>query len=153
MELDLVTVVHLAGLALNAEAVRRLAAAGHDDVRESHGYLIQHVVEAPRPIGEIAERMEVTQQAVSKAVAELVGLGYLDRTPDPTDARVRRVGLSPRGHELVACSRRIRAEIDAELAATLGDEAAEQLRAGATAVLEWAGGGDAARSRRVRPPS
>jgi DNA-binding MarR family transcriptional regulator len=152
MDVDLVTAVHLAGLALNDEAVRRLAAAGYGDVRIAHGYLIQHVVEGPRPVGEIAERMAVTQQAVSKSAAELVGLGYLERTPDPADARVRRLGLSERGREMVAASRRVRAEIDGELAGLLGGPEADALRAGALAVLEWAGGGEGMRGRRVRQP-
>ncbi|WP_181784111.1 MarR family winged helix-turn-helix transcriptional regulator, partial [Pseudonocardia pini] len=116
MQIDLVTAVHLAGLALNDEAVRRLAAEGFGDVRVSHGYLVQHVVEGPRAVGDIAERMEVTQQAVSKTAAELVGLGYLERTPDPADARVRLLGLSARGRELLERTRRIRADMEAELA-------------------------------------
>ena len=34
------------------------------------------------------------QQAASKAAGELERLGYLERSPDPADGRVRRVGLS-----------------------------------------------------------
>ncbi|GAA1847560.1 hypothetical protein GCM10009836_29000 [Pseudonocardia ailaonensis] len=152
MDVDIVTAVHLAGLALNEEVVRRLAAAGFGDARVSHGFLIQHLVDGPRPVGEIAERMEVTQQAVSKAAAELVGLGYLERTPHPADARVRLLGLSPRGEDLVSRSRSIRAEITAELTAHLGEDATERLRAAALAALDWAGGGEGLRGRRVRPP-
>ena len=153
MEIDTVTAVHLAGLALNDEVVRRLAAADFADARVSHGYLIQHVVEGPRAVGEIAERMEITQQAVSKTARELVELGYLERTADPADARVRLLGLAPRGRDLVERTRRIRADVEAELKAALGAGPATQLRAGALAALDWAGGGDAVRGRRVRPPS
>ena len=153
MDVDLVSALGLTGTALTAEAVRRLAAAGHADVRESHGYLIQHVVEGPRPVGEIAERMEVTQQAVSKAAAELVALGYLERTGDPADARVRLLGLSARGRALVDTTRGIRADIAAELATALGADTVERLRVTALAALEWAGAGEVVRTRRVRPPS
>jgi DNA-binding MarR family transcriptional regulator len=153
MEIDLVTAVHLAGLALNAEALRRLHAAGHPEVRESHGFVLQHVVEGPRPIGEIAGRMGVTQQAASKAVAELERLGYLERTADPRDARVRLVRLAARGGALVEDTRRIRAEMEEELAAALGAGRAAELRSAARAALEWAGAGEAVRTRRVRAPS
>lgn len=76
--------------------MRRLHAAGHADLRTSHGYVVQHVVEGPRPVGEIATRMGITQQAVSKTVGELVGIGYLERT---TDRPTRGSGSSdsPRG--------------------------------------------------------
>ena len=153
METDLVTAVHLAGLALTAEAVRRLHAAGFADLRTAHGFLVQHVVEGPRPVGEIAERMGVTQQAVSKSVGELVATGYLERTADPADARVRLVGLSARGRDAVATTRRIRADVEAELARALGAERAAALHDAALAALEWAGGGDAVRARRVLPPA
>lgn len=152
MDIDLVTAVQLAGLALTTETLRRLNAAGFPDLRTSHGYLIQHVVEGPRPVGEIAARMRVTQQAVSKAVGELVGLGYLERTTDAADARVRLIGLSARGRAAVATTRRIRAEVEAELTATLGADHAAALHDAALAALEWAGGGDSMRSRQVPEP-
>lgn len=149
VELDIVTSLFLAGLALNEEAVRRIGAAGHPHLRISHGFLIQHVVQGPRSIGELASRMGVTQQAASKAVAELEGLGYLERRPDPGDARIRRVGLSPRGAEAVELARAVRADIEAELADRLGGARVRSLRANAWAALEWAGGAEAVRARRV----
>jgi DNA-binding MarR family transcriptional regulator len=149
VELDLVSAVFLSGLALNEEALRRLHAAGHSDLRISHGFLIQHVVEEPRPIGELAARMGITQQAASKAVAELTGLGYLERSVDPSDARVRRIGLSSRGAEMVEAARAIRASMEAELAAELGAEHIESIKSSAWRILEWAGGADAVRARRV----
>ena len=153
VDLDLVATVHLSGLALTAEVVRRLHAAGFPDLRTSHGFVIQHVVDGPRPAGEIARRMGITQQGASKAVGELVELGYLERTAAAGDARVRQVGLSSRGRDAVETTRRIRAEVEAELRATLGADRADALHAAATAALEWAGGGDAVRQRRVPPTS
>jgi DNA-binding MarR family transcriptional regulator len=152
MDLDLVSAVHLSGLALIAETLRRLHAAGFDDLRTSHGFVIQHVVRGPRPAGEIARAMGITQQGGSKAVGELVELGYLERTTSPGDARVRLVGLSPRGWAAVRATRRIRDEVASELAAVLGPERAAGLHDAAVAALEWAGGGDAVRGRRVPMP-
>jgi hypothetical protein len=131
VELDVVTALFLSGLALNEEAVRRLGAAGHPELRISHGFLVQHVVDGPRSIGEL-ER-----------------LGYLERTPDPADARIRRVGLSARGVEAVARTREIRAGLEAELAELLGAQRVAELKETAWAVLEWTGGATAVRARRV----
>jgi DNA-binding MarR family transcriptional regulator len=89
-------------------------------------------VEGPRPVGEIAENLGVTSQAVSKAVRELESLGYVDRRADPLDGRVRRVALTERGRAVLAAGRAIRAAINDELASALGRErleaAAETLR-------------------------
>jgi DNA-binding MarR family transcriptional regulator len=152
VDLDVVTATFLAGSALNEEALRRLHARGYDGLRVRHGYVIQHVVEGPIPIGELAARLGVTQQAASKTVAELEALGYLERTADPADARVRRAGLSARGRAAVAETRRIRAEIGDELAAALGPRRVACLRKAAVDALTWAGGMDAVRSRRVAEP-
>src|SRR5919199_6974036 len=124
MDLDLVTAVHLAGLALVGASLRRLHEAGFPDLRTSHGFVIQHVVEGPRTAGEMARRLGISQQGASKAVGELVRLGYLERTPAPDDARVRLVGLSDRGRDAVRTTRRIRAEVEAELVDALGADRA-----------------------------
>ena len=63
---------------LNVEVLERLSAE-HPDVRYAHGFLIQQLVEGRRPVGEIAENLGVTSQAVSKTVRELEGLGYVER--------------------------------------------------------------------------
>ena len=152
MEIDTVTALHLSGLALTTEALRRLHAAGYSDLRISHGFVVQHVVEAPVRIGDLATRMGVTQQAASKAVAELAALGYLERGADPADARVRRIGLSARGRAAVAATRAVRADIERELAAALGADRVEAARRTALDALEWAGGADAVRTRRVPAP-
>lgn len=152
MDLDVVSAVFLSGLALNEEAVRRLHARGHEGLRTRHGYVIQHVVEGPIPIGELAARLGVTQQAASKTAGELEQLGYLERTADPADARVRLVGLTKRGSAAVAETRKIRAEIEAELSAALGPRRTAALKAAAIDALTWAGGLDAVRGRRVPEP-
>ena len=52
---------------INVEVLERLSAE-HPDVRYAHGFLIQQLVEGGRPVGEIAENLGVTSQAVSKTV-------------------------------------------------------------------------------------
>src|SRR2546422_3321055 len=66
------------GLRVNELVVDRMIAAGFRRVRMSHGFVIQHLIEADRSITELAARMEVSQQAASKVVAELVRLGLLE---------------------------------------------------------------------------
>ena len=91
-QLDVVLAALFAGLALNERVTEQLHAAGFDDVRFSHGFVFQHLVPGPLAVGELARRMDVSQQAASKAAAELERLGYLERAPDPA----RRAGAPAR---------------------------------------------------------
>jgi len=50
---------------LNVETLELLRAA-HPDIRYAHGFLFQQLVEGPRPVGEVAENLGVTSQAISK---------------------------------------------------------------------------------------
>jgi DNA-binding MarR family transcriptional regulator len=142
-----------AGWALADELQRRLAADGLDDLRFADGFVFQHLVGGPMTIGALAERLGVTQQAVSKAVADLERRGYVARTPAPDDARARRVALTERGEAAIAGGRRHRAAIEAEVAAKLGARRVEAARRVLVDVLRDLGADAAVRGRRVRMPS
>ena len=114
--------------------------------------MFQHLVPGPLPVGELARRMGVSQQAASKAAAELERLGYLERSPDPADARVRRLALSARGREAVAAGRDARARGRGRAGASRsGPRRAAALRRALLDALEAAGGVEAVRARRVPP--
>lgn len=149
-ELDLGYLGAFVGLAW-AEAVERaLTEAGLSGLRAAHGFLVQHLVEGERTIGELAERLEVTPQAASKAVNELVALGYVSRTIDAGDARIRRVALSETGWKAVETTRRARAEVEARVAEALGAGALSATKAGLLRALEALGAVERIRGRRVR---
>src|SRR5919201_5857507 len=114
-ELDLSLAALFAGWALTDEVTRRITARGFAGLRFSHGFLVQRLVEGEQPIAALAQALEVTQQAVSKTVAELEGLGYVQRRPDPRDARVRLVSLTDRGRAAVEAAREERAAVVGEL--------------------------------------
>ena len=151
-EADLSLASLFAGWALADELQRRLAADGLGDVRFADGLLFQHLVAGPQTIGTLADRLEVTQQAVSKSVADLERRGYVTRTPDPDDGRARRVALTDRGDAAIAGGRRHRAAIDAELAERLGPRRVEGARRVLIDVVRDLGADAAVRGRRVRPP-
>jgi DNA-binding MarR family transcriptional regulator len=146
---DLVLWTQLLAETLNAELLDALHAE-FPDVRYAHGFLFQQLVEGPRPVGEVAENLGVTSQAISKAARELEALGYVERTSSPADARVRLLKLSDRGRAAVEASRAARAALNAELVASLGaaqvEAAAETMRA----ALESRNAMQAVASRRVR---
>jgi DNA-binding MarR family transcriptional regulator len=148
---DLVLWTQLLAESLNASMLEELRERGHPELRYSHGFLIQQLVEGARPVGEIAGNLGVTSQAVSKAVRELEALGYVAREPDPADARVRRVALTARGRDAVEASRDIRASLNARFASALGARRVQAAAATLADALDAAGALDAVRGRRVRP--
>src|SRR3954453_21201584 len=80
---DLVLWTQLLAESLNASMLDSLRKRGHPELRYSHGFLFQQLVEGSRPIGEIAANLGVTSQAVSKSVRELERLGYGSREAEP----------------------------------------------------------------------
>ena len=149
---DLVLWTQLLAEVLNHEIVLRLKAE-HPHVRYAHGFLIQQLVEGPRPVGEIAENLGVTSQAVSKSVRELEALGYVDRSSDPADGRVRRVALTDKGRAMLEATRATRAALNVELAEALGPERAQAAAATLKAALEARGAMELVQTRRLPPPS
>lgn len=150
--LDLATLSWLAGSAANEFLLAAIRAAGHPQLRISHGYVFQLLIGGPKNIGVLATELGVTQQAASKVVAELTAFGYLTALASPTDRRVRQIALSKRGEGAIAVARAARADLDAKLRATLDDETIAGARSALAALLEATGGTETTRHRRVRQP-
>jgi DNA-binding MarR family transcriptional regulator len=143
------------GQRMNDLVLAKCKHKGYPEMRVSHGYVIQHLVETNGPVvrtgTELARRMGVTQQAASKTIAELVHLGVVEARPS-ADRRAKEVRLSARGWKGVVAARAIRARIEAKLAEHVGGgrylAAQETLRA----CLEHLGGVAPVRGRRIRAP-
>lgn len=150
--LDLSLTALFAGWAMTDEVQRRLAENRFGDLRFNDGVVIQHVLAAPLSITALAERMGVTQQAASKAVADLERRGLLSREPDPEDARTRLLHLTEYARNAVEATRALRKELQDELEAEFGEARVEDARALLAAIIGRFGGDDAIRARRVRPP-
>jgi DNA-binding MarR family transcriptional regulator len=149
---DLSLAALFAGWSLADEVARRIAAEGFDDVRFADGVVFQHLVAGPQGIGALAERLGVSQQAASKAVADLERRGYVERVADAADGRARRAALTARGEAAIESGRRHRATLAGELAERHGVDRVEAARALLLDVLGDLGGDAAMRGRRVRPP-
>ena len=150
--LDLSLTALFAGWAMTDEIQRRLAAQGFGELRFNDGVVIQHVLAAPLSISALAERMGVTQQAASKAVADLERRGLLRREPDPGDARTKLLHLTEHALAAVEATRALRAALQDELVGEFGAAPVDDARALLAAVIARFGAGDAVRARRVRPP-
>jgi DNA-binding MarR family transcriptional regulator len=76
---------------------------------------------------DLAARMKVTKQALNYLLGDLERLGYLERHPDPSDRRARRIALTDRGRALVPVIRGAVSSTERDWAASLGEARFAQL--------------------------
>jgi DNA-binding MarR family transcriptional regulator len=149
--LDLGYLALFLGQRVNELVVQRLVRAGFTNVRESHGYVVQHLIECERSISDLARRMGVTQQAASKTVAEMIRLGILEARTEE-DRRAKVIRISERGWKSIHFSRRARADFDRRLTRVVGIDRYRRVKVGLIACLTELGGVQRIQSRRVRRP-
>ena len=114
--------------AMNEELIARLAARGHPEVRYAHGSVFQFLDDAGTRVSVLAERAQVTKQAMAQLVAHLEAHGYLERVPDPSDRRAKLVRTTARGRDVFAIVREFIVEVDARLVERLGAAKLRRLR-------------------------
>lgn len=78
-----------------------LAHSGHHGLRPSFAPVLQSIREEGRAISRIAEELGVSPQAASRSAALLEDVGYVERTPNPSDGRSKLLVLTGRGRQLV----------------------------------------------------
>ncbi len=75
---------------------------GFDDVRPAHGFAFARLAAGGATITQLAGHLDVTRQAASQLVDELIAKGYVERGHHPDDARARLIVLTDKGW---ACTR------------------------------------------------
>jgi|SRR6185369_4857542 len=113
--------------ALENEAFAALAAAGHTDITRAQGKLLQRVNEDGSRLTDLADAAQVTKQTAGYLVDQLERAGYLERAPDPTDARARLIRLTDKAKQIRPIADRAVAETEARWAAHLGKRRMDQL--------------------------
>ena len=84
--------------AIEQEVYDTLRAEGYTATL-AQGRIAARITEHGNRVTELADSAQVTKQTASVLVDQLEALGYVERVPDPTDARARLVRLAPRGRE------------------------------------------------------
>jgi DNA-binding MarR family transcriptional regulator len=105
-----------------------VVAAGYDDITLAQARVFQRIGPDGTRLGELAEQAQVTKQTAGFLVDQLERAGYVERTPDPADARARLVRVAERGRAAGAVAAAVVAEVEDEWAAHLGARRMTQLR-------------------------
>jgi len=119
-------------LLADQEFVRALRTAtaeqGFDDQGRSDGFVLRTLGSGPTSISGLAERLEITKQGASQIVDDMERRGYVERRPDPTDARARLLHLTSRGQAALAAARKFHQSYERRLRREHGDAAIDAVR-------------------------
>jgi DNA-binding MarR family transcriptional regulator len=85
--------------AIEQRVLAALHAAGFDDTTVAQGRVFARIGESGTRLTDLAEMAQVTKQTAAFLVDRLERSGYVERVPDPTDARARLVRISSADRE------------------------------------------------------
>jgi DNA-binding MarR family transcriptional regulator len=83
------------------ELAARLRAAGFDDMTAAHHSVFENLDREGTRLTLLAARTGMTHQSMGELVGALERAEYVERRPDPADARARLVALTPKGQRAV----------------------------------------------------
>lgn len=105
-----------------------VAEAGYPQ-RPIHSTVFAHIdAEHGSRLTELAERSSVTPQSMSDVVNDLVRMGYVERVPDPTDGRAKRIVLTEWGQGGIRVGFEVIADLERQLQDLLGEADLDRLR-------------------------
>ena len=111
----------------------RLHQAGYPDIRPAHQTVFANLGTGAVRVSELAERAQVTQQAMGKTLKELERRGYIVRRIDAQDKRAKAIELTDKGQTLAQYALGVQAQVRQEYAIKIGvdelDALEQQLRA------------------------
>jgi DNA-binding MarR family transcriptional regulator len=127
-ETTLLNEMNAAILAYEAGLRKHLLVAGIDNITMNELMLLEHVSDSPKSMVQIAALRTVSKQAVQSQTQSLIKRGFVNVAPDPSDARVRLVSLSPLGRQSVDAFRTAQSDVQARVQAKLGTERLKNFR-------------------------
>ena len=125
---NLVVLLREAYLALNNLVPARLAERGHEIIRPAHSAVFQYLDETGTTVSQLAERAQMTKQAMAELVEHLETHDYVVRLPNPADGRSKLVIPTERGIEVVAIAQSLVPDIEGLVERAVGRRRMDALR-------------------------
>lgn len=117
-----------------------LAEAGHSEARLPHLNLTRNLDVSGTRITELANRAEISKQAMGELLVICEDLGLVKRAPDPTDARAKIVKFTKHGLRWLDAFKAALHQAEQEMRDELGAPCVDRLK---TALTSYAGSYDA----------
>jgi DNA-binding MarR family transcriptional regulator len=102
---------------------------GYPDIRPSHSAVFANLGMGAVRVTELAERAQVTQQAMGKMLKELERMGYVARDIDSGDKRAKEIRLTQRGVALAVDSLEVVDKVRSYYESKIGAHALDELEA------------------------
>lgn len=119
---------------LGHRIVDGVVAAGYPQ-RPAHSAVFAHIDIDGTRLTELALRANVTPQAMGQLVDDLERMGYVRRTPDPTDRRAKLIVLTDEGRGCLRAALATIAGIERQLEELLGRPRLSELRAALRTII------------------
>jgi DNA-binding MarR family transcriptional regulator len=127
-ELNTGLLLYIPYRAMEARVFKALAAAGHEDFTPAQARVFQRIAPGGSRLTDLAEQASITKQSAGFLVDQLERAGYVERVPDPSDARARLVRIAERGHQAIPLAAEVVSQVEAEWIEHLGKRRMGQLR-------------------------
>jgi DNA-binding MarR family transcriptional regulator len=117
----------IAQRAVEKRVMAAVQAAGHTGLTLALSRVAARIGPDGTRLTDLAEQAQVAKQTATAAVDRLERLGYVERVPDPADARAKLVRVAPLGERVVAIARAEEAALLEEWTRHLGARRMAQL--------------------------
>ncbi|MEX5295891.1 MarR family transcriptional regulator [Kocuria sp. CPCC 205268] len=113
---------------MEIRVLEALHAAGFADLSYAQARIFQRIGPEGTRTVQLAEQARVTKQTASLLVQAMEEEGYVERRPDPSDARARLVTVAERGRAAQAVAADVVAEVEEQWRRRLGSRRYAALR-------------------------
>jgi DNA-binding MarR family transcriptional regulator len=115
---------------MTEQFVQWVSSSGFEDLQPAHLSAIQPLWDFPEGarLTALAREARITKQSMSALVDHLETAGYVERVPDPDDARAVRIRLTTRGRAFARAGRGFARGVEADWAERIGARRVEDLR-------------------------
>lgn len=127
-ELNTAVLMYIAQRHAEARVLEHLREHGFDDITVAQGRIAARLGPEGMRLTDLAAAAQVTKQTASFLVGQLEGAGYVERRPDPSDARARLICVAERGERAQEQARSVEQRIEAEWERHLGARRMRELR-------------------------
>ena len=102
----LIAIVARAVRVLTTDMMRESHARGHTQIRPAHDPVFATLPSEGARASDMAARAGITKQSMGEAIRDMVDLGLLEMTEDPTDRRAKLVTFTDAGMEVAQDGKR-----------------------------------------------
>jgi DNA-binding MarR family transcriptional regulator len=134
--MPLIALVNRANRELQTDMVRHAHRRGWADAKYAHNWVFGFLGWEGARASDLAMRAGITRQSMGEVIRDLVDLGILEMTPDPSDRRAKLVNYTELGREETMQGYEHILEFEERMVAELGKEAYEHLRLGLEKISE-----------------